>query len=1062
MNRFSFFSLRTRITLLVFAAVLPSLLIIGYSGLEHIRHDVDQAQQHALDLAEGAANLWECRIRDARQILFTLSQLPQVQQHDKAACTEVFSNLRANSEGYTGFLTVSPNGDLLTSSFSLDQPHNFTDKPWFREVLKRRDFVMGTYEIGPLSGKAICPLAYPALDHQGRVVTVIIAGLDLTYRDFFASINLPAGTTVRVVDKSGTVLMRTPDPAKWVGQSFPHAPVIERMLAQKKGVIEAKGLDGIRRLYGLAPLVSGATETFLSVGIPRSVAFIPVARSITIYLILAGIAAAAVMLAAWFFGGWLIVRPAQRLLKATRRLQEGDLSARTGITGKKGEINELARAFDQMAEGLEKSESERRAAESKLRESEQQFQVLFDNVFDVVYTLDLQLRIQRITPSVERVLGYPPHELVDIPVMDLGLLAPEYLATAVADAQRMFSGERLEMVVYEFVARDGTRKWAEISGEPLRCEGKVIGSVSVARDITGRKNAEESLRRANRSLLVITLCNEILIRAKEEESLLKQICTTIVERGGYALTWVAFAEHDAEKTIRSVSYAGVKKGYLELLDLSWADTEKGRGPTGTAIRTGQPIISRDIATDPGFAPWRDAALDRGFRSCISLPLISALGTLGALVVVSNKMDAFDESEKELLVQLADDMAFGIAAIRTRLDRNRARAEKEKVEAELRQIQRLESIGQLAGGVAHDFNNCLMGIKGFTQLALVETEESSPAYKDLLEVNKQADKAANITRQLLAFSRRQPLQPMVLDLNAQILDLRKMLGRLLEEDIKLTIETAQNLGRVKADTGQMDQILMNLAVNARHAMPKGGMLTLKTANVTLDQTYADRHSGVTPGKYVMMAVSDTGMGMDEATQSHIFEPFFTTKKLGEGTGLGLATVYGIVKQHDGHISVSSEPDKGATFNIYLPTCDDEPPSPEKETRFVPQVSVTGKILVVDDDPVVLKLCVRTLKNYGYSVLHAGNPDDAQRLFAHEGEGVGLLLTDVVLPGMNGRLLYENLKTHKPSLKVVYMSGYPENVIAERGIVGPEIILIQKPFEADRLVQVIEAVLAGSNP
>jgi PAS domain S-box-containing protein len=390
-------------------------------------------------------------------------------------------------------------------------------------------------------------------------------------------------------------------------------------------------------------------------------------------------------------------------------------------------------------------------------------------------------------------------------------------------------------------------------------------------------------------------------------------------------------------------------------------------------------------------------------------------------------------------------------------RKRSEEERTALEDQLRQSQKMEAIGQLAGGVAHDFNNLLTVIKGYCQLSLAEMKESTPI-KDVLEViNKATEKAADLTRQLLAFSRRQIMEVRVLDLNALLQNLDKMLRRIIGEDIELVMLLGEDLGRVKADPGQIEQVVMNLAVNAKDAMSKGGKLIIETANRELDEAYARAHVAVTPGRYVMIAVSDTGAGMGPEVRDRVFEPFFTTKGKGRGTGLGLSMVYGIVKQSNGNIWVYSEPGKGTTFKIFLPRVDEpaEKLKVQETGEEFPRGSET--ILVVEDDKEVRNLAVRILKRQGYTVLDGSYGDQAFNVCRQHKGPIHLLLTDVVMPGMDGRALSESLSQLHPEMKVLYMSGYTDDAIVRHGVMAKGMNYIQKPFTVNGLTKKVREVL-----
>jgi PAS domain S-box-containing protein len=383
-------------------------------------------------------------------------------------------------------------------------------------------------------------------------------------------------------------------------------------------------------------------------------------------------------------------------------------------------------------------------------------------------------------------------------------------------------------------------------------------------------------------------------------------------------------------------------------------------------------------------------------------------------------------------------------------------ERINLEEQLRQSQRIEAVGRLAGGIAHDFNNMLTVINGYSNLAL--DERPPDAVRDnIVQVRKAGDKAAELTRQLLAFSRKQVLQPRILNLNEVVENHTRMLGRVLGEDIDLITALDPALGSVKADQSQIEQVLMNLAVNARDAMPRGGKLTIETHNVTLDEPYCRTHVAVTPGPYVMVMVSDTGSGMDAGTRSRIFEPFFTTKELGRGTGLGLSIVYGIIKQTGGDIWVYSEPGRGTTFKIYLPRTEERAQRLEAAEKPRRLPSGSEAILVVEDDTEVRRLTCTILQGAGYTVLEANDASNAIDLLRKRKDQLGLLLTDLVMPGMNGLALAEQFRNIAPQAKVLFTSGYSDEVIVRHGHLEQDMPYIQKPFGAAELLHRVREIL-----
>jgi signal transduction histidine kinase len=409
-------------------------------------------------------------------------------------------------------------------------------------------------------------------------------------------------------------------------------------------------------------------------------------------------------------------------------------------------------------------------------------------------------------------------------------------------------------------------------------------------------------------------------------------------------------------------------------------------------------------------------------------------------------------------QLETRVAERTAALTAEIaEREQANARERLLEAELRQAQKIEAIGRLAGGVAHDFNNILGVITGYGELAQRQLAPEHPARARVDQMMTAAGRAASLTRQLLVFSRREVTQPKLLDLNNIVADTQKMLGRLIGEDVELVIRAAAGLGTVKADPGQLEQIIMNLAVNARDAMPKGGSLTLETANAELDEDYAAAHPPTTPGGYVMLAISDTGVGMDQETQLRIFEPFFTTKPEGEGTGLGLATVYGIVTQGGGHISVYSEPGRGTTFKVYLPRVAELAEAGPAEAVPAERPRGSETLLLVEDTATLQEVIRETLEESGYTVLLASNGDAAMTVARERKGPIHLLLTDVVMPKLGGADLARLLSALRPEIRVLFMSGYTKGAISRHGLLGEEVLLLEKPFTGDKLARAVREAL-----
>jgi signal transduction histidine kinase len=484
----------------------------------------------------------------------------------------------------------------------------------------------------------------------------------------------------------------------------------------------------------------------------------------------------------------------------------------------------------------------------------------------------------------------------------------------------------------------------------------------------------------------------------------------------------------------------------------------GESLAGQVAATGRPLLLRDPANHPSMLPDHAERMRRlGYRGLLTVPAKIGDRVVGVLSFLTTREQGFSTEDMAIATAFAAQAAIALENSRLLHESRRAYDELAQTQGQLEQAQKMDAIGRLAGGVAHDFNNLLTVILGRTDILMHPLKPEDPLRRGIELIQRTARRAADLTRQLLAFSRKQVLEAVVLDLNAVTTDMKDLLGRLIGEDIALVTTPSPDLGRVKADRGQIEQVIMNLAVNARDAMPQGGHLILETENVDLDAEYVRRHVGARPGPHVMLAVSDSGVGIPREIQPHIFEPFFTTKEQGKGTGLGLATVYGIVKQSGGYLEVDSEPGRGTTFRIYLPRVDATAPAAERSTRPAAADGGTETILLVEDEEGVRELARDILRASGYTVIEARNGAEALLLCERHQGPLDLLLTDVVMPRMSGRELAERLAPLRPDLSVLYMSGYTDDAVIRHGVLGAGTAFLQKPFTPSALISRVRETL-----
>ncbi|NLJ28977.1 MAG: response regulator [Deltaproteobacteria bacterium] len=870
MKRFAFGSLRIRLIFLVLFAVLPALGLMLDLGMEQRSPSISLAQERALELARSISDVQRRLIADTRQILFTLSQLPEVRQHNPVACSAVCANLLKESEGYTGFAVAKPDGDVFASAPPLAQPVNLADRPWFQRLVQSRGFVVGEYQKGRISDKATIVLTHPVLDDTGRLKAIVGAGLDLNWLSrFIAESSLPADTKFTIVDRNGTILVRYPDQKEFVGRSMPETSLVKAVLAEGEGVMEAPGLDGIPCFYGFTSLAFGSGSVHVVVGFPEQLAFAEGQQELIFNLALLGTVALLALVAAWFGGDLFIVRQVSALLVAAKGLADGNLTVRTGVSYGRGELGQLARAFDQIAESLEFHKAER-------RKSEEIYRSVVDNITMGVSLISIKMEILAINNQMRQ--WYPGLDPTTRPLC------------------------------------------YQAYNDPLR-EG---------------------------------------------------VC----------------------------SYC----------------------PTAQTIRDG--LVHEAITETP-----RGNQIMR--YKIISSPIKDQAGNVLAAIEVVE-----DVTERML-----------------------AQEEKVKLETQLRQAQKMEAIGTLAGGIAHDFNNILGIISGYTDLTMLDMLEGSREMEQLECIRKAVYRAKELVQQILTFSRQREEELIPLRVSSLVKEALKMLRATLPSiiDIRWNIQASESEDLILGYPSQIHQVLMNLCTNASHAIgDQAGIIDVNLSRIQWEQEDSARPLELNQGYYLELTVSDTGCGIDPKIMDRIFEPYFTTKEAGVGTGMGLAVVHGIVKNHGGAITVESEPGKGSSFHVFFPALKDK----GKHDGEMPLEPIpTGKecILLVDDEAALGQVAEKMLKHLGYEVVNRTSSIEALEAFRANPGKFDLVLTDRTMPQMTGMVLAREILKIRPDIPIILCTGFSDTLTQGKAAASGIREIVLKPFLLNDMARAVRHVL-----
>ena len=709
---------------------------------------------------------------------------------------------------------------------------------------------------------------------------------------------------------------------------------------------------------------------------------------------------------------------------------------------------------------------ERKRTQEALRRSEERYRELFDNAKDIVYTHDLEGHYTSLNKKGQQITGYTCEEAATLEFNNLA--TPEDVALARKMLRHKLAGDETS-TIYEvsILAKDGTVIPVEVNTQLIFENGTPIGVQGIARDIRARKEAEEKFRQVSQSLLeaerrAITEYKTLLERIAQLAQVLASardlapIFKALLEFTTISLPCNALgiALYDHEQVELNPHFLWIEGNNIDITDLEPIPVTTN-SDVRRAIVSGHTIISTASQPDqPIPTIFEYSHTDLKPASAMTVPMTIMGRTIGTLEIQCTTDNAY-QTEHTTALQMAANLAANTIENVRLLNREREH------ENQLRQAQKMEAIGHLAGGVAHDFNNIVTAMYGNCDMLMRGLEPGTFLRKHVHDIKDSAKRAAMLTRQLLAFSRKQVLQPVNLNLNTVVIDIERLIARLIGEDISITCNLAEDLPQIKADKSQLEQIIMNLAVNARDAMPQGGKIIIETSVVYLDKKRPQQYSKIKTHPHIQLSITDTGTGMRAETQKHIFEPFFTTKEEGKGTGLGLATVYGSVKQSRGSIWLHSKEGEGTVFKIHFPIAKEHLDIlPESRTEPTDDHKGTQTILIAEDDHAVRQVLRDALHFSGYKILEAANGRDGWELFQQHQEDIQLVITDVLMPQMNGRELALLINKIRPTVRIIYISGHPTDAITDRGVLLEGVDFLEKPFTNNDVIRKVREVLGSS--
>ena len=1110
--RVFFSSLRFRLMLVVFLAVLPSLGLILNSGLEQRKQAIAAAEQQT-SLFLTHASLYQDRLIEGTiQLLETLAEVPEVRLGDDEKSSEIFASILKSHKQYTNIGAADADGNVIASGVPQKEPANIADRFYFDRAMRNGRLAIGEYTFGRISKAPQLNMGYPVKDQSGSLRGVIFAGLSLDYLSDVATREpLPPESTVIVTDNWGTVLYDNKNQGMR-GKPFPNPESVGMACALGKGMLKTSGSRGEKLLHAYGPISDLTAVGCIFIELNEQSVLAGPDRMLIRNLIGLGTAGFFAILASWLLGSLLVTKKVKVLVGAAKQLSEGDLTVRTGLGKGGGEIDRLASVFDNMARALEQREEERRETDATLSVIEERFRLIVETANEGIWAIDPDGNTTFVNRVMADMIGYRPGEIMGKSF--LGFIFEEELQAQKEAFVRRSQGaeERYERRLRH---RSGHEVWALISAVPMFDDAHgFVGSFGMITDITNRKLAEKATRESQERFqalfqfapVAIFLdklngntvdCNkaaeEITGYAREEllgmpigNIIPEQIWPVLPKTGKETLPK---GEHSVESIIvrkdGEVSAVLVSTKLISLNDeeafiIIVSDiTERKRAEeermrlVAAIEQTAESIIITDTNwiidyVNPAFTAMagyeasevrgchlrllKSDKHDRDFYRDIREKLKNGQGWSGRLTNRRKDGSVYETEATASAVRNKSGDIINFVSI------HRDITLQGKLERDLRQAQKMEAIGTLAGGIAHDFNNILAAIVGHAELARFKLPQEDPVRGNLDQVLKAGARATDLVKRILAFSRqtelkRQPV-PIVSVVKEALKLLRPSLPTTIEIRREITLDPED--GVIFADPTEIHQVLMNLCTNAAHAMrAKGGVLLVRLSHLDIPDFQQSLYPDLEPGPYVCLSVSDTGNGIASSVVDRIFDPYFTTKSIGEGTGLGLSVVQGIVSSYGGKIKVHSVQGHGTTFEIFLRGMEKQAPTLTETIEALP--AGAERILFVDDEQILAELGKELLESVGYKVVTETNSLQALETFRADPDGFDLVITDMTMPGLRGEELARQIIALRPGMPIILCTGYSDLIDEKQAREIGIREFVMKPYEVANFVQTIRKAL-----